>query len=94
MSSPGPSCSNLKARQRKGEGFCASPYVPPTNWTRSTTRVTISASLTPKQSAFQKYESIMRSRTGFSIMVAGLSPLGARGPPEPRSSRKRFSSAR
>lgn len=27
-------------------------------------------------------------------MVAGLRPLGARGPEEPRSSRKRFSSAR
>jgi hypothetical protein len=26
--------------------------------------------------------------------VAGLSPFGAKGPPEPRSSRKRFSSAR
>lgn len=36
----------------------------------------------------------MRSRTGFSIIVAGLRPLGARGPEEPRSSRKRFSSAR
>jgi len=36
----------------------------------------------------------MRSRTGFSIIVAGLRPFGARGPEEPRSSRKRFSSAR
>ncbi len=28
------------------------------------------------------------------MIVAGLRPFGARGPPEPRSSRKRFSSAR
>lgn len=36
----------------------------------------------------------MRSRTGFSIIVAGLRPLGVRVEEVPRSSRKRFSSAR
>lgn len=35
----------------------------------------------------------MRSRTAFSRIVAGLLPLGAREAEEPRSSRKRRSSA-
>lgn len=35
----------------------------------------------------------MRSLTAFSMIVAGLRPLGARAAVEPRSSRKRRASA-